>query len=163
MRKTLYVRDEDESIWERARELFGDTLSPLIAQGLKSLILKKEAEEAITKGFERIELRYDDSENANLPTAKAFVGRWVFSPKKPIRMTDDSSGALVGDAYSVAITAKGNVVVYSWSIDQADEFSYDFRFHIHKTFEEAAHHGDDSWAARQAYEAVGVPVQELDI
>jgi hypothetical protein len=161
MRKTLYVRDEDEPIWGKARELFGETLAPTISRSLAVAIQEKEADLAKEKGFERIEVRYDDSENARLPTAKAFVGRWIFPPTKPIRMTDE--GGPVGDAHSVAITAKGNIVVYSWKIDETDDSHYGFRFHVYKTFEEAAHNDDDSWAAREAFEAVGVPVQELDI
>jgi len=80
MNKTIYLRDEEGPVWERARELAGDKLSPVIVTALKHFVAAKEAE---SKDFERIQLDFDDSDDHNLPKRKAFYGRWVFPPSKP--------------------------------------------------------------------------------
>src|SRR5438045_373533 len=103
MKKTLYVRDEDEPIWERARELFGETLSPLIAQQLKLSIQAKEARDAQGKGFQRIVIEYSDSANNHMPTKKAFVGWWIFPPDAPLEGYDRNLSP-EGPEYAVATT-----------------------------------------------------------
>jgi hypothetical protein len=76
MNKTIYVRDEDAEVWERARALAGE-LSPVITSLLKTFVAAKEVE---TLGFERIVLRYRDR---GLPKAQAFMGRWLIPPGTP--------------------------------------------------------------------------------
>ena len=80
MTKTIYVKDEDVALWDRAREIAGEKLSPVIIEGLKRFVAEKDAE---AKGFARIEVHYSDSDAHNIPRAKAFYGRWIFPPTNP--------------------------------------------------------------------------------
>jgi hypothetical protein len=80
MNKTLYVREEDGAVWERARELAGDKLSPVIVTALKKFVAEKEAELNL---MDRIVIRYSDKENGGRPTAKAFYGRWLITREEP--------------------------------------------------------------------------------
>ena len=84
MNKTIYIRDEDVQTWDRARELAGDKLAPVIVDGLKRFIKEKEAEAIVEKGFERIEVEFSDATAHHIPRKKAFYGRWVFPYSKPL-------------------------------------------------------------------------------
>lgn len=53
-RINLYVRDEDQALFEKAKELLGDEkISPVVAEAIRRLV---EEEEAKKDGFEEIEL-----------------------------------------------------------------------------------------------------------
>ena len=43
MNKTLYIREEDAAIWDRARELTGEKLSNFLTQLLKAYVAEQEA------------------------------------------------------------------------------------------------------------------------
>ena len=43
MNKTIYVRDEDVATWEKAKDLAGDKLSPIIAAALRRFVAQQEA------------------------------------------------------------------------------------------------------------------------
>lgn len=105
MNKTVYLRDEEVAIWEKARELSRDKLSPVIVAALKRFIVDREA---APKGFERIELRFSDSKNHGIPTAKAFYGRWIFRKETPIAFEREDGDEI--NRFCVAVTAKGAVV-----------------------------------------------------
>ena len=155
--KTIYIRDEDEPIWDQAKELAGAKgLSSVIVASLKSYVERKEVE---TKGFERIEVAYPDADAGGLPRRKAFYGRWVFPFDKPLTSWDE--GPQREYVCALAITAKGAVVTCSWSQD--DEGISFKRFKVHASMEAAAQDHEENWAVRQAMEKVGVPVEELDI
>src|SRR5258708_1005394 len=87
MNKTIYVRDEDTAIWDRAKELAGDKLAPVIMEGLKKYVAEREAQ---AKGFERIQIRFHDQQSNGMPRAKAFYGRWIYSPEKPLEMHNEN-------------------------------------------------------------------------
>lgn len=74
MNKTIYLRDDEVPVWERAREISGDKLSPVIVANLKQYVA---AHEAPAKGHERIVVRYYEK---GIPRAKAFYGRWIIPP-----------------------------------------------------------------------------------
>jgi hypothetical protein len=156
MNKTIYLRDEEEPIWNRARELSGEKLSPIIVSALKRFIAEKDAE---VKNFERIELRFNDARDHNKPKAKAFYGRWIFSPTEPKSVTREEREYY--DNYAVAITIKGGAVVYSWSADRESCWAYQLR--IYSCLEEAAEDPEVNYAAVSALTKLGVPVEELDI
>jgi hypothetical protein len=80
MNKTIYVRDEDVATWEKAKELAGDKLSPIIATALKRYVAEKEAEGT---HYARIQLKFNDSNNNDVPRIVSFSGRWIASPEEP--------------------------------------------------------------------------------
>jgi len=158
MNKTIYLRDEEVPIWERARELSGDKLSPVIVGALKQFIAEKEAD---AKGFQRILLEFNDSEDHNLPKRKAFYGKWVFSPAEPLAVEDEENPVTYNSA--VAVTQRGSAVFYTWCDSPAYEEPYRHRLVVYPSFEEAAANGFHNHAARAAVEKLGVPIEELDI
>ena len=162
MNKTIYVRDEDVPLWDRAKELAGDKLAPVIMEGLRAFVAKKEAEQ---RGFERIEVQFRDSANNDLPVAKAFVGRWLFPREKPLSVVNAGVGFTEDDSgehnYAVAQTAKRRIVVLSWMVYQGH--AHDYRFQVFEDLDElkmAELHRD---VAAEIIEALGVQVEELDI
>lgn len=159
MNKTLYIRDEDVQVWERARELAGDKLSPIIVTGLRKFIAEKEAEEAKMRGFRRIEVAYNDSNEHDVPKRKAFHGKWIYSPDKPLEFT--SEDGYFSDNYVVAQTAKGNFAFLTWREDP--EGRHNARFVVFASLEAAAADKELNPAARQALKKLGVCVEELDI
>jgi hypothetical protein len=159
MNKTLYIRDEDIQIWDRARELAGDKLSPIIVAGLKKFIADKEMEDAESKGFGRIEIPFNDAGAHNIPKLKAFNGKWIYPPDEPIELT--SGDGYKSFHYAIAQTAKRNFVFLRW--EEESEWKGNYRFQVLPSLEAAAADKDLNSAARQAIKALGVPVEELDI
>jgi hypothetical protein len=155
MNKTLYIRDEDAPLWDRARELSNDKLSPVIVAALKQFVADKEAK---AKGFDRIQVSFNDWDAHGIPKKKAFHGRWIFPPDKPVRQWDDEG---TNYYFAIAITAKGAAVVYCW--EQRDESLAGHRFLVYRSLEEAAANNVLNYAVTKAIEEIGVPVEELDI
>jgi hypothetical protein len=159
--KTLYLRDEDGPLWDRARELSNDKLSPVVVSALKSFIAEKEAQ---STGFGRIIVTFQDADDHNLPKAKSFYGRWIIPPEEGFGYASDFDNFdRDKNCFAVAVTAKGNIVVYSWRIDAQSGDNYRHSFRVYSSFQEAATDNDVNWAIRQAMERRGVPVEELDI
>jgi hypothetical protein len=166
MNKTIYLPDEEADTWEKARRLANDRLSPVLLKALKEFVAAKEAEAA---GFERIQIKFEDSDDNNLPKIKAFHGKWIIPPDESFILWNDESVAK-GHLFSVATTVKGNVVVYSWkrgrdTSSEGEPFEYDWghRFLVFRSFEEAAANSTVNHAVREALQRRGVPVEELDI
>jgi hypothetical protein len=160
MNKTIYLRDEEGPIWERARELAGDKLSPVIVAALKRFIAEMEAKEDEAKGFERIQVSYNDSDDHGIPKMKAFHGKWVFPPSKPYDDYDDSRDSC--HKFAVAVTAKGAAVVHCWRED-SEACCWEYKFAVYPSLVAAAADSHMGFAARRAIEKIGVPVEELDI
>ena len=159
MNKTVYLRDDEGPIWERARELASDKLSPVIVAGLKRFLAEKEAEEVEAKGFERIVLSFQDADDNLIPKKKAFMGKWIISPHKPYEQRTED-GAEV-DSYAVAITPKNAAAFYYWTDD--GEHFFGKRFRVFASLHDAAADTGVQWAALKAIGQIGVPVEELDI
>jgi len=162
MNKTIYIRDEDIPIWDRAKELAGDKLSPVIMEGLKRFVAEREA---AAKGFERIEIKYEDALDHRVPKIKAFYGRWIIPPSKPLVLTSE-----LGDKQwkqSVAQTGKGNWVVYSEThhCDPLDgqPLGEACKFLVFESASEGAADDEVGYAVRLAIEQRGIQVEELDI
>jgi hypothetical protein len=155
MNKTVYLRDEEVPVWEKARELAGDKLSPIIVAALKSFISEKEA---TSKGFERIVVAFNDSEDYELPKKKAFYGRWIFTPGHPTEASDDDD---VKYFCAVAETAKGGVVLLERR--ESENLDSPFKFRVFSSFRDAAADPAFRYAVQEAVERRGVPVEELDI
>ena len=146
--------------WEPcSRRLPWIKLAPIIVDGLKGYVAKKEAEEAQTRGFERILLAYQDADDNLIPKKKAFTGKWVISPEDPYDTAYENG--IETDRYAVAVTAKNAVVMYYWTED--GEHFYGRHFKVFPSFTEAAADNDVKWAAIKAVQKIGVPVEELDI
>jgi hypothetical protein len=94
-KKTIYVRDEDEPLWERAKALAGDeSLSAFIAQALQVLIEAKEV-----PGMEQLVV---DEWIDGRPYKKAFWGRWLVRSYVTLR----------DGTWSVALTRRNRFVFY---------------------------------------------------
>ena len=159
MNKTIYIKDDDAPIWERAREFAGDKLSPVIISGLKSYIEEKERKESEARGFERIVLSFQDADDNLIPKKKAFMGKWIISPAKPLEMV--SEVGFDRHYYTVAITPKNKVVFYRWTED--DEHNYGRHLDVYDSLHDAAANREVKYAAIKAIEEIGVPVEEMDI
>ena len=133
MNKTLYIRDEDAPLWDRARELSRDKLSPVLVDALRRFVDEKEAR---AKGFDRIVVNYDDSADHDLPRAKAFYGRWIINRDEPLRVGRRFEGHKYVEVSAVAETAKGSVVVYTYNENEHGSWAH--RFLIFSSFEDAA-------------------------
>jgi|HubBroStandDraft_3_1064219.scaffolds.fasta_scaffold100484_2 hypothetical protein len=166
MNKTIYLPDEEADTWEKARRLAKDRLSPIILKVLKEFVAVREADAA---GFERIQVEFEDSDDSEIPKIKAFRGKWIFSPSAPLRVPLDKVGtkSLI---FCVAVTAKNNVVVYTWTSEvetkgenAGDQHTSDSRFLVYPSFEEAARDEGVNVAILEAIRKRGVPVEELDI
>jgi hypothetical protein len=160
MNKTIYLRDDEVPVWERARELADDKLSPVIVAALRRFIADREAE---AKGYGRIVLSFDDAGDHNLPKGKAFYGKWVLPMEDPYQFpTRPGSDDLTTNHCAVAVSAKGAAVFYRWSEDPAGE-GYGYQFDHFESLEHAAKQRGFNAPACAAIEKLGVPVEELDI
>jgi len=69
--RTIYVREEHEPLWEHAKQLSGDdSLSNVIADGLRCLIAQQERKAALEPIVARVW-------HKNTYILKRFLGRWV--------------------------------------------------------------------------------------
>jgi hypothetical protein len=155
--KTVYLREAEVPIWESARELSGDKLSPIIVTALARYSNEQSSKQ---RGFERIEVAFLDSCEHHLPKRKAFYGRWIFGPDHPLVELEDEGHTEW--RYCVAETAKGAVVVHL-VIMESDGGSKLEKLLIYQSFEQAAANPEINYAIRQALQERGVPVEELDI
>lgn len=154
MNKTLYVKDDDAPIWDKARELTGDKLSQFIMDKLRAFVTENEGKQL---GFRRIQVQYIEN---GIPRAKAFMGRWLIPPEQPWETPDEETGA--PEYYAVAATAKDNVVVFKFGDPPENgQFGWGF-FSVHESFEQA-HKGRPWGLIADAMRRMGVDVQELDI
>jgi hypothetical protein len=112
-RRNVYIRNEDEDVWERAEKLAGEApMSRVITEALRAYVRSREG-----NPMERQVIDYEDRGTGE-QLSKAFVGRWLIEPDEEYRSeheTDDiRSGIQVmgGTTFAVGETAKGNIVVW---------------------------------------------------
>ncbi len=162
--RTVYVREEDQPIWDKAKEVIGDSLSGYLTAHLRTLVT---SHEAAAQGAERILLTFREG---GIPRTKAFYGRWLISPDRPFEKfrwdpfsrEDDLSEPPA--LYAVALTIKNRVAVFHFGDRKSDGtftwgslWSYD-------SFEDANSDSDiPSGLIASAMEVKGIPVEELDI
>ncbi len=97
--RTIYVREEHEPLWERAKELAADdSLSNIIAEGLRCFL----AEQKRKVGLEHIVARFWYKDTYLL---KPFWGRWVLREHQ--RQIDDDH-----EYWYVALTARGQYAIW---------------------------------------------------
>jgi hypothetical protein len=159
MNKTIYIKDADAQVWDRAKAIARDGLSPIIVDALKEFVAK---EEAARSGFERIVINYNDDGANGLPRSKAFYGQWIIPPDKPLVVTSEDEDKW--QHYAVAITAKHNLVVYKKTFGREADYQWQQEyFYSFSSFEEAAANQAVRSAIIEARKRLGVPTEELDI
>ena len=119
--KTLYVRDEDGPVWDRAEyvaELNRQSVSQLVAAALRSYLptvhTPEDAMEDIrVRVGERVEPLHDvPSSAASYRETEAFTGRWLVPPGE--EATSRATQQTTGYCYGVALTRRGQIAVYRY-------------------------------------------------
>jgi|ERR1022692_1211374 hypothetical protein len=103
--KTLYVRDDDAGVWERAErhaQASRQSVSALVAAAL-SRYLPPEADQ---DGMEEICVEVGEP-----ALTKAFTGRWLVSPDSDETRTGEE-GYDAGAYWGVALTRRGQIAVW---------------------------------------------------
>lgn len=105
-RTTLYIKESDTELFERAQNELGESLSSVFAD-----CLRKRMEEQPRAGeMQKIRLVFWD-ENQQPSITKSFTGRWLVGDAgEGLRTLEGSWDG--GAEWSIAQTAKGNLVVY---------------------------------------------------
>jgi hypothetical protein len=147
--RTLYVREEDQDIWDQAKAIVGDSLSTYVTNHLKTLVADKKAS---LGGFRRIVVKFIDK---GIPRAQAFYGRWIIPP--------DDAFDTGHDRYAVAVTSKGNFVVFDfWDGPSRDDEYFPGSLLVFSSLDEA-----NSKIPRGLIAEVltrhGIEIEELDI
>jgi hypothetical protein len=109
---TLYVKDADLPVIEKAKKKLGESLSSVFTDCVRDRL---EALKPVPAGsMEKLVLTFWNEEEQPV-IQKSFKGRWlVGGPDEGLRAQDDTPGVSWdrGAEYSVAQTAKENLVVY---------------------------------------------------
>jgi hypothetical protein len=158
--KTIYVREADTELWERAEELAGGSVSGLIADALRRYVEEEEQKEQMDmetievelagrRGFGWEETSYDAQ----------FVGQWLLNPD-PDETRTGEPGYDAGAYYGVALTQRGKIAVYVRHCN--DGFAPEL--HTYSSFEEAERDGEPADILAMASGAMGAGyVRKLDI
>jgi hypothetical protein len=159
--KTIYIREADREIWERAEKLAGGSVSALITQALKRYIKEEELREQV--GLENIvvELAHSSGHGWEETAYEAqFVGRWLLDPEIDETKTAEP-GYDAGAYYGVALTERGNIAVYTRHVN--DRFAPILK--VYGSFEEAEQKGvpADILALAASQDSGVIYVQKLDI
>jgi hypothetical protein len=169
MNKTLYLKDEDGPIWDRARELSDDKISQVVLAALKKYVAEKEAE---VRNAERIVVEYLDDKDHGRLKAKAFYGSWLIKP------SEEHPSAGLWATYAIAITPKGSIVVWKRDSTLSSALINAFtngnkqsgRLLVYPSWSAAFEHVlldtldvNAKTALDEALKLWGVPVEELDI
>ena len=112
-RVTLYVREADEELWERAKALAGDaeSLSAMVTEALREYVTRKEramaAREATTAAMQEIELEVN-VESGGMLTARTHKVRFTGALLA-------ESGVDYGgfDYHAIYVTRGGRFVLYT--------------------------------------------------
>jgi hypothetical protein len=118
--KTLYVREEDVPIWERAEQAAAATrqsVSQLVAAALRRYLPSLSASEGM---MEEISVKVGDrvtplhehpSSPADYGRTEVFTGKWLVPPgEDQSRFTRETTGY----HYAVALTKRGQIAVWRY-------------------------------------------------
>lgn len=98
--RTIYVKEEHEPLWERAKTLVGDeSLSAIIAEGLREVIARRTHEAR----FIRIQSGYWQDGTVYVP--KIFRGCPIYAPPT-------AQGDFESSAWHVAVTRRGKFAIW---------------------------------------------------
>ena len=118
MKKNIYIKDEDVSLFEKAEELGGDSISSVIAEALRRYVEIKEAE---AQGMEEHILTVGSTTSIDDDTRKVkFVGRLLARGTTYNGQTSDRKDR--GTTWKIYITKAGKIVVYAddWTCWQGE-------------------------------------------
>lgn len=152
-RRNVYVRDEDEDVWERAEKLAGEApMSRIITDALRAYVSGREGAPmqrqvvATMRGGEKI--------------TKAFIGRWLIEPDEAYRSEHEGDAKLetqvrAGTTFAVGETAKGNIVVY------VDAERLEAEFDVYEDYDTAEERGVPGDVLALAAKRAGIERAEL--
>ncbi|HEY6470607.1 MAG TPA: hypothetical protein VI434_12670 [Candidatus Dormibacteraeota bacterium] len=158
-RRNIYIRDEDEGVWETAAALAGkeQSMSQIIVRGLKDYISTREGE-----ALEMLLVEVEDEHGQK--SAKKFSGRWLIS-------NFSSTGGDVWVSHAgaartvnhdcdetpwwVAETARGQIAV--WANPPAGAGG----FYVYRDLDEAEENGIPGDVVSAASRALGIQRAEL--
>ena len=157
-RRNIYIRDEDEGVWDKASSLAGEeSMSQIIIRGLKNYVSSREGH---PMEFLKVDL-LDENEQKS---TKKFSGRWLI---KEFESNDTDAGVLHpgssrmtdidcdGAEWSVAETAKGQIAV--WVTQDVGGGG----FWVFKDLDDAEVHGIPGDVCSAASTALGIERAEL--
>ncbi len=163
--KTIYIREADREIWEKAENLAGGSVSALITQALKRYVEEEQLRAQVDMEDIEVELSHDQGYGWEESAYQAqFVGQWLLEPD-PDETRTTEPGYDAGAYYGVALTQRGNIAVYMRHVN--DRFAP--TLHVYSSFEEAEQKGVPAdILARAAASPAGIEmganyVQKLDI
>ena len=123
--KTIYVKDEDLSLFEEAEKLGGDSLSAVIAQAVKRFVQVKRAE---TQGLEdhTLEVGRASTRGADDTRKIRFVGRKLAGQTAYTGQTSSQDDR--GTDYKIYQTKAGKIIVHwrHWSRWDGEGSSADY-------------------------------------
>ena len=153
--KTIYIREADTELWEKAEQLAGGSVSALLTEALRRYVEEEELREHT--GMETIEVGLWGPEERPYPVQ--FVGRWLLYPD-PDETRTGEPGYDAGGYYGVALTQRGNIAVYWAHCNEGRAPT----LHTYSSFEEAEEDGvPGDILAIAAAEINDGYVQRLDI
>lgn len=154
--KTIYIREGDTELWEKAEKLAGGSVSSLIADALRRYVEEENRKEQMD--METIEINLGGGKYSEGPHGAQFVGRWLVSPVDEIRTLEEGSD--LGVYYGVALTQRGKIAVYTGHVNEL----YPYRLYTYDSLEEAEENGVPTDVLAAAAAAMGADyVQKLDI
>lgn len=147
MRKNIYIRDEDQSVFEKAEALGGDNFSAMIAEAVRRFVA---VEEAKADGMTEIELEvgvYYSGPGADDTKKIKFIGKKIADAN--ILSGQSSSHDDRGKNYTLYLTKKGKFLLHLeyWTRWQGENSRSSY-----KTF--------DSMTHLMRYEPPGSLIQE---
>jgi hypothetical protein len=153
--KTIYIREADAEVWQRAEKLAGDSISALITKALRRYVEQEEQKERA--GMESIEVEKWGPEDT--PYRAAFVGRWLLWPDENETRTGEP-GYDAGAYYGVALTRREKIAVYMRHVNDG----FPPKLKIYDWFDDAEEDGiPGDILAIAASEISDDYVQKLDI
>jgi hypothetical protein len=119
--KTLYIRDEDEPLWDRAELVAKRTrqsVSQLVTASLRSYLPMihtpdDQMEDIRVRVGDRVQPLHDvPSTWADYSTTEAFTGRWLVPPGEEAQSRHTLQTTQY--CYAVALTRRGQIAVYRY-------------------------------------------------
>jgi hypothetical protein len=137
--KTLYVKDSDLPVWDRAEKLALTGVSSLVTMLLKTHVDQHPAADEQGMITITVECRhrfwaggYSTAEAH--PLKKSFVGRWLIPPEEKLTQEYSSTESpFLPEFFAVALTKKGAIAVYEGDDTSTDGWA---ELNHYRTFEE---------------------------